>query len=63
MAAVAGPCVAGEALCAGAGDGGDVADGVDFADDVVGGLGEVEIAGGSKTMAEGRMRGTVSAEI
>ncbi len=41
-----GAAVAGEALCAGAGDGGDVADGVDLADDVVGGLGEVEIAGG-----------------
>ncbi len=38
--------VAGEALRAGAGDGGDVAGGVDFADDVASGLGEVEVAGG-----------------
>ena len=39
-----GAVVAGEALGAGAGDGGDCAGGVYFADDVVGGLGDVEIA-------------------
>ena len=39
-----GAVVAGEALGAGAGDGGDVAEGVDLADDVVAGLGDVEIA-------------------
>ena len=44
---MAGPCVAGEALCAGAGDGGDDAGGgVDLADAVVAGVGEVEVAGG-----------------
>ena len=41
-----GAVVAGEALSAGAGDGGDVAGGVDLADDVVRGFGEVEVAGG-----------------
>jgi hypothetical protein len=35
---------AGEALHAGTGDGGDVAIGVDFADDVVGSFGYVEIS-------------------
>ena len=41
-----GAVVAGEALGAGSGDGGDVAEGVDLADDVVAGFGDVEIAGG-----------------
>ncbi len=39
-----GACVAGEALGACACDGGDDAGGVDLADEVVGGLGEVEVA-------------------
>ena len=43
-----GASVAGEALRSRSGDGGDVADGVDFADDVVRGLGNVEVAGGVK---------------
>ena len=39
-----GAVVAGEALRAGAGDGGDLAEGVDLADDVVAGFGDVEVA-------------------
>ena len=38
--------VAGEALSAGAGDGGDDSGGGDFADAVVAGVGEVEVVGG-----------------
>ena len=39
---------------AGAGDSGDVAGGVDLADDVVGGLGEVEVAGGVEDNGGGK---------
>jgi len=40
--------VSGEALCAGSGDGGDVACGVDLADDVICGFGQVEVSRGVK---------------
>ena len=52
-----GACVAGEALCAGAGDGADLAESVDFADVVVGGLGEVEVAGGVEDDGGGQDKG------
>ena len=52
-----GAIVAREALCAGAGDSADLAEGVDFADVVVGCLGDVEIAGGVEDDCRGKDEG------
>ena len=52
-----GAIVAGEALRAGAGDGGDLPVGVDFADVVVSGFGDIEVAGGIEDDRGGQEKG------
>ena len=49
--------VAGEALCTCSGNGGDVAGGIDFANDVVRGLHKVEVAGGVEGHCGGQGEG------